>query len=287
MPARPLYDLFHYSRLQLVVLAAVFTATCDRVLHDGIDTTSVLLVALGAYTVYGVDDLLDLRSDEQRIQGLERVGTLRLWWLLVSVSATAIALAALIFRQGAALLSFLALLGVVSLGYSVVSALRPTWFAAGRHTLARNALLAFVWCAVSVLTPVLRSRRDVDLRTLLVFVFAWQLSFVVISVWRLAEEKEGSEVEWRNELSAFGPRLWVLSALCLIPTAQALMGPLTGLFSWASISVVCCPILNLVLIRFLERRSSDFRKLADFVVLGNAVCGLLVLAVFTVVSRSA
>jgi hypothetical protein len=264
--------LWHTSRIQLSLVAAVVAATCALVLRGRIEPIVSALIAAGTFAVYTFDDVLDRPADEREHPRLVPLHRLRSVWFMVALPLSLAAMGFIVARHALHLALPMALAGGVSVAFCIVSMPRLT--GAPRSPVRDALFVSAVWSIVLVIVPALASGAGIDIAALLTLSFIWEQTFVIVYLWRACEAGEGTAVE---ALAPHRRMLPILRAVCLVSFAQILLGVALRLFTPALLAVAVCPLGNLAAVELSHRWRGDSWLMGEVTLALNLACCALVI----------
>lgn len=259
--------LWHVSRLQLALGAAIASAMIDRIFSGSVHLPLIGLIAAGVLTVYTADDLLDARIDEDGNLFLEQWHRARWWWVRIVLPLSLIGVVALLPNLGSRVVLTSATIASAGIVFSIWSS--SVWTEPARVSRGRDSLIvSFVWSSAIVLLIALTARAPI-LHTVLTFSVIWEQTFVMTFLWRTLAGYFGSSS--RVALRDSG-KLKLLQALCLVSISQIVFGVLLGWFSAAILAAALAPATNLLILNRASRQDWEAWLTLDLVIGFNALC---------------
>jgi hypothetical protein len=226
-----IFNLIYYSHIHLVIMAMVMTAAMNFVLTQYVSWPAVLLIGLGTFVTYSLDNLVDWKKDKALYPD-EFILIKRYQYVSIVLVVLAI------IGIGWIMLTTSAALTLTLVFFAAVVLLSTIRFAAYRrvdsvslHSIANffvnRVFISLVWSAVCIFVPLMYEGMPVTWQAWSSLIYLWPLVFVYAVIWKL----EKSEPYLRSALNTSPLRIY-LQHLCLlttlIPITNFILGKITS-----------------------------------------------------------
>lgn len=251
--------LLHYSRLVFVLLAGAMTAAVSSVLLGHLNWLAALLVALGTFTVYSVDNILDWHGERHLLHELQAV-----WKHYLHICGVLVPLAALciiwIVQQHLVLVVVFAILGGVAIAQLFLTRQMPSQPRGSLALWVERFSDAAVWSLVTTLTPVIIIGAAFTPQVVMTILFILPNAWNVVMIWDATRAATNGKYHPTPVLTEkIGEqRLINYLQLCTLMTVfLTVVDILLGFFPWYNLVVLVIPGSHLILLTFhkqLRRR---------------------------------
>lgn len=250
--------LIHYSRILISLLAMSLTTSCSMILTGQIEWDAGIIVGLGTYVIYNIDNLFDW-SHERPKPNLDGTWERSYFFLcfLTIPSASFYASAILINSRFDSLL-LLGTLTIISLLHILVT--RKPSRATGILVWIEPMAVSIIWTLVIVLMPVSLGQIPFSVHMGRAFIFVWELSFIGVLIRRLSLTigEFGSQVQQSTaQTISAGNLVKVIGLVNILMFLMVAYDTYTQLFPWYNASLLIVPLSLFVFAaswhRFRER----------------------------------
>jgi hypothetical protein len=210
-----IFNLIYYSHIHLVIMAMVMTAAMNFVLTQHVSWLAVLLIGLGTFVTYSLDNLVDWKKDKalypdesiliKRYQYVSIVlvvlSIIGIGWIMLTTSAQQTM--ALVFL---AVIAFLSTIRIAS--FRRADTLKVQTFTS---FFINRVFISLVWSVVCIFVPLAYEGLSVTWQAWSSLIYLWPLVFVYAVNWKL----EKSDPYLRSALNNSILRIY-LQLLCLL-----------------------------------------------------------------------
>lgn len=278
------YEAWYFGRLQLAAAAAALSAACSGVLLGSVDPRILGVVFLSTYAVYAIDDVMDIRRDEQRWPRLTMIRRARIIVWAITIPGTLLASLWLAYSSSHLLLFMLGGLGLLSIGYCAFSALErrmakaPGW--------RRLVVVSGAWTLVCVLTPVVGAQFPFTIQVASVLAFVWVLVFIMVAIWNANESYAAAIVASPTPpYESIGFSLQTRRRLQFLTAVSAflvLSGVLFDWFPWKNLLAAAGSVVLWGALATWEGVRFDRRRFNDFLVGATSLGSLGVMTAYLI-----
>ncbi len=187
-----IFIFFYYSQIQLVLIAAVLTATTSSVLLGQISWESSAIVGISTFFTYSIDNLIDWGKDTtQDPKIIELLPIYRLLCYVLLPLCTLIIVVLFInspagFRIALLLLGISTMMAVIRL--PKINSLAKS--SSLKITIMNRLLISCVWTIVCVFTPIWYTESSATRpQVWMTFAYLWQLMFISAVLWKMEKDK--------------------------------------------------------------------------------------------------
>jgi hypothetical protein len=177
-------NLIHYSRILISLLAMSLTTSCSMILTGWIEWDAVIIVGLGTYVIYNIDNLLDWNHEDPK-PNLNGAWERSYFFLcLLTIPPASFYASAILINSRFDSLLLLGTLTLISLLHILVT--RKPSRATGILVWIEPITVSIIWTLVIVLMLVSLGRVPFSVQMGRAFVFVWELCFIGVLIRQLS-----------------------------------------------------------------------------------------------------
>jgi len=273
-----IFNLIYYSHIYLVIMAMVMTSAMNFVLTQHVSWLAVLLIGLGTFVTYSLDNLVDWKKDKALypnesilIKRYQRVSIVLIVLCLIGISW-------IMLTTSAALTLTLAFLAAVVLLSTIRFAAYRSVDSVSLHSIANffvnRGFISLVWSAVCIFVPLIFEGMPVTWQAWSSLIYLWPLVFVYSVIWKL----EKSEPYIRSALNTSSLRIY-LQHLCLLTTLIPITNVILGKITPRSLVNI---LPGLVIFTLLEKEHLEWKISRKQLLRIAMIIGSVILVVFLI-----
>jgi len=276
-------ELIHYGRVLYFVLAITSTAVCSKVLFGTIPWQSTLIVGLGTFVIYSVDNILDWPGEQHLLEAIHPFWKPYFIGCMIAIPLSLVTVIILSLNQSLVFLA--ALLGLGGISVAQVTLTRQL-YARSRSLIflwAERLIDSITWPLVLVFVPLLYLGQSIAPQTLMTIAYAWHLSWVNVLTWDLTRSATGGREHGTPILSPLIGEARSILSLRIISISAIILATidvLLGYFPWYNITVILAPALNLIMFNFWPLFRSKSRFYGSLFPITNIISNFLVITAY-------
>lgn len=248
--SRFLFEVFHYSKAEHILIACVMTAVTSIVLLGKVYIQPVVIVSLGTYFVYSVDNILDWYGEKHLLPNIQLIWKYYILKCLLFLPASLVFILVLVRNHQDTLL-ILIFLGILTLG-QVFFTKQLAKQEKGKFVLWVERIVdAIVWSLVTVFVPVTYVGVGIFPQVLMVIAFNFFITFIIVMIWDITRSATNGFYHGATVLSDIYTAVGIithLQYLCIAALLLAAIDILLGYFPIYNLIVLIAPGLYLFLL---------------------------------------
>lgn len=253
-------ELLHYSRFPLIVTSGLLATTNSSVLIGSFAWQPTVIVMLGTYIVYTIDNLIDWSREREILSHIESVYICYRNISIVFMLVASVAIILLSLNRGVQFALTLMIFYLISLGIIIVSRVTKLFTPDTTYYWVERLVVALSWSLITLAVPLQYADAEYDITALLTFVYVWQIAWVIGVIWRYSTvvnlvqiNGEMSDEKVNVEILKTKRLVQILQIVCIIAATQATVDILLGFFPVHNSIVLTVPIVELVFLKYWRR----------------------------------